>query len=263
VLSDGVIVVAYREGRDLWPAIKLSPERFAALARDAGVSDDGLSVCAGDFFLACAAGDGDAGALRAIEERYLARLPVRIRRLGSSPASIPDIMQMVRLRLFSGEAPRIRAYNASIPLEQWIKVIAIRTAISAHRKELSASAAEAAAPEALVRSSTDVATTLMKEQHKRELESAIVRLFTQLTPRDRTVFRLHVLQGLSIDKIAKAYGVHRVTVGRWIWNAGEIVLDGLRRHFADQLGIVPAEFDSLARLMRSRLSIDVRRLLED
>jgi RNA polymerase sigma-70 factor (ECF subfamily) len=227
------------------------------------MSEDGLSGCAGDFFLACAAGDGDAGALRAIEERHIARLPARIRRLGSSAASIPDILQMVRVRLFSGESPRIRAYNASIPLEQWIKVIAIRTAISLHRKESAASAAEAAAPERMVRSSVDAATALMKREHKRELESAMVRLFTQLTPRDRTVFRLHVLQGLRIDKIAKAYGVHRVTVGRWIWNAGEVVLDGLRRHFADQLGIVPVEFDSLARLMRSQLSIDIGRLLQD
>lgn len=262
MLSDAQIELAFRDACNTWPAIELSRERFASHARDADASEDGLRAWPGDFLLACAAGDGNARALRVIDERYIARLPRRIRRLGSAADAIPDILQLVRARLFSGPAPRIRAYNATAPLEQWIKVIAIRTAIDVHRQE-PRTIIDGAIADAFGYTESDAGTALMKREHKRELEGAIARLFVKLSPRDRTVLRLHVLQGMSVEKIAKAYCVHRVTVARWIWNAGEIVLDGLRRHFAEQLGIVPTEFDSLARLMRSQLSLDLGRLLHD
>jgi RNA polymerase sigma-70 factor, ECF subfamily len=225
------------------------------------VTSDGLRQWGGDVYLACAAGAGDHAAVRAIEERFIARLPARIRRLGAAGERVGDILQTVRERLFSGAVPRIRAYNGAGPLEQWIKVVAIRTAIDQHRSDKSIPRVEAAWLETIAPSEADASALMMKVEYKREMEAAIRELLPQLSARDRAVLRLHVLEGVSVEKIAASYGVHRVTVARWVWTAGETLLDALRARFRDRFGIVPGEFDSLARLARSQLSVDLAALL--
>src|SRR5687768_4903358 len=127
--SDSEIRAAYEEGKRRWPGIAVASEELERMLRETGVTLEGMRQWPGDLYLACAAAQGDATAIRIIDERFVARLPARIRRLGSKQEAVADVLQTVRQRLFAGAAPRIRAYNASGPLEQWIKVVAIRTAI--------------------------------------------------------------------------------------------------------------------------------------
>jgi RNA polymerase sigma-70 factor (ECF subfamily) len=253
--SEIAIDEAFCEGERCWPDVVLSRQRFGEMVREMDASAEGLAQWGADLFLACAAASGDGAAVRHIDERHIARLPGRIRRLGASADRVPDVLQAVRERLFVGPAPRILGYNARAPLEQWVKVVAIRTAIDMHRQEVAAPRVEAQWLSALGGNDSDPATALMRQEHKVACEQAIREQIGLLSQRDRTVLRLHVIEGVSVDKLAASYGVHRVTVARWIWNAGERVLDGLRRHFQERFGIVPHEFDSLARLMRSQLSL--------
>jgi RNA polymerase sigma-70 factor, ECF subfamily len=162
--------------------------------------------------------------------------------------------------LFSGAAPRIRAYNGAGPLEQWIKVVAIRTAIDLHRADQSIPRTEAAWLETVTPPDGDISALMMKVEYKREIEAALREETAKLSPRDRAVLRLHIVEQLDIEQIATIYGVHRVTIARWVWTAGEALLDGLRRRFHERFGIVPREFDSLARLARSQLSVDLTAL---
>ena len=260
--SDGEIAAAHREAEQLWaPDVSVSIERFGDMVCGAAVSTVGLNQWGADLYLACAAGNGNPAAVRVIEDRFIARLPARIRRLGAASEKVNDVLQTVRERLFAGPAPRIRAYNGAGPLEQWIKVVAIRTAIDLHRTDQSIPRVEGAWLETIAPHDGDASSLMMKVEYKRELESAIRELVPTLSPRDRAVLRLHVVEGVAIEKIAASYGVHRVTVARWVWTAGETLLDGLRARFREKFGIVPHEFDSLARMARSGLSIDLAGLL--
>jgi RNA polymerase sigma-70 factor (ECF subfamily) len=260
--SDSEIAAAYRAAAQLWPDISVPLERYVEMLQSAGVATENLRQWGGDLYLAYAAGVGDHAAVRAIEKLFISRLPARIRRLGSATDKVSDVLQTVRERLFSGEVPRIRAYNGAGPLEQWIKVVAIRTAIDLHRTDQSIPRIEGAWLQTVApRDDADVSALMMKAEYKRELELAIQELVARLSPRDRAILRLHVVEGVSIDKIAASYGVHRVTVARWVWTAGETLLDGLRGRFRAKFGIVPPEFDSIARMARSQLSIDLAGLL--
>jgi RNA polymerase sigma-70 factor (ECF subfamily) len=259
--SEKEIAAAHDEARRQWPDVMISLSRFVTLVADAGVTSDGLSQWGNDVYLACAAGAGDHAAVRVIEERFIARLPARIRRLGAASENISDVLQTVRERLFSGNLPRILAYNGAGPLEQWIKVVAIRTAIDLHRTDKAIPRAEGAWLETVAPRESDASALMMKVEYKREIECALRELVAQLSARDRAVLRLHVVEGVSIEKIAASYGVHRVTVARWVWSAGETLLDALRARFRERFGIVPGEFDSIARLARSQLSIDLTALL--
>jgi RNA polymerase sigma-70 factor (ECF subfamily) len=260
--SDAEIIAAHTEGTTIWPDVVVPFEDFNRMLRDTNVTSDGMRQWPGDLYLACAARHGNARAIRIIDERFVAGLGARIRRLGSKPEEIADVLQAVRERLFAGDAPRIGAYNANGPLEQWIKVVAMRTAIDTHRKEATVPRAEAAWLEIFTAAASDASVLLIRTEYKRELETAIQEQVATLSAHDRAVLRLHVIEGVSIEKIAASYGVHRVTVARWVWKAGESILDGLRRRFNDRFGIVPQEFESLARLARSQLSLNLRDLLE-
>jgi len=259
--SENDIAEAHRAAAKLWPDISVSLDRYVEMLHSTGVATHNLQQWGGDLYLACAAGAGDHAAVRVIEERFISRLPARIRRLGSATDKVSDVLQTVRERLFSGDVPRIRAYNGAGPLEQWIKVVAIRTAIDLHRTDQSIPRIEGAWLETVAPRDADVSALMAKVEYKRELELAIQELVGRLSPRDRAILRLHVVEGVSIEKIAASYGVHRVTVARWVWTAGETLLDGLRGRFRDKFGIVPPEFDSMARMARSQLSIDLAGLL--
>ena len=245
----------------MWPLIALSHERFSSRASELRVPQAGLESWAGDFYLACAASDGDSAAIRIVDESFIGRLVGRIRRLGSSADDASDVLQAVRERLFSGARPRIRAYDAGGPLEQWIKVVAIRTAIDRHRVESRARRPVGEPGDANGTGSPDPADTLFKARYRAEFATVLRTQIALLSERDRSVLRLHLLEGVSIDCIALARGVHRVTVARWIWNAGEVLLEGLQSYFKERYGMVPSECESLAHLIRSQLSLDLPRLL--
>jgi RNA polymerase sigma-70 factor (ECF subfamily) len=263
VLSDPEMRAAYDVGRTACPSVSLSWKSFQTSAGDGHVDHRNLPAAAADFYLACAAGEGNAKAIRIIEDRFVPQLSRRIKRLGTPVDKLPDVLQTVRERLFTGLAPRIRAYNGAVPLEQWIRVVAGRVAIDLHRREAASSLSEAGLAELLLWRGPDAAELVMKGEHKKELESALRTELLALSSRDRTVLRLHAVEGVSVEKIAVMYGVHRVTVARWIWTAGEAVLDGLRRRFRDRLGLAPSDFDSLVQLVRSQLSVGLEEVLNE
>jgi RNA polymerase sigma-70 factor (ECF subfamily) len=254
---------AYEAGKSVWPGVGLGLEEFAARAREVVVSEDGLLSWPGDFYLACAAGAGDAAAVAAVDARFVTPLSGRLRRLGSRTDDLPDVLQAIRERLFAGPRPRIRAYNASAPLERWIKVVAVRAAIDLHRSEAATRRGAALLVDEPPAIAADPATDFTRQRYKTEFERVLRMKLCELPPRDRTVLRLHVIDGVSIEKIAVAHGVHRVTVARWVWKAGEIVLEGVRRHFKEQHGMVSVECDSLVQALTSQISLSLAHLLQE
>jgi RNA polymerase sigma-70 factor (ECF subfamily) len=257
--SDDAIELAYLEGKRAWPTLAAPWQRFAEMVLASAPPEDKLSLHAGDLYLACAAGDRDRQAVEIIDRDLIAPLRSHLRRFASSAE---DMLQVVRQRLFTGAHPRIATYAPIAPLRNWIKVVAIRAAIDYQRAEqarqtpsdpLAASLIQAGGP--------DAATVAMKRQYKGELEAALRSELAVLSQRDRAVLRLHLVDNVSVERIAIMYGVHRVTVARWIWKAGEDLLAALRAHFRDRFRVLPPELDSLAALLQSEISLDLPQLL--
>jgi RNA polymerase sigma-70 factor (ECF subfamily) len=73
--------------------------------------------------------------------------------------------------------------------------------------------------------------------------------------------RLHVVGGLTLERIGAMYQVDRSTVSRWLADARRALLDHTERALRDRLGVAPAEFASMARLLTSQLEIDLPELL--
>jgi RNA polymerase sigma-70 factor (ECF subfamily) len=108
---------------------------------------------------------------------------------------------------------------------------------------------------------TDPAIRLAKELHRRDLSQAIGEAMAALSPRDRTILRHHVLDDLSSEQVGVLYGVHRVTVRRWLNRIRDELLSGTRKALARRLGLTPGEADSLMRLVQSQVDVSLERFL--
>lgn len=254
-----------QEARAAWPAILLPDEVFATYA--------GARVCnAGnledldwaELYLACACGRGDPHALRAFDQHYLREVPGAVAHVGLARSDVDEIVQEIREKLFvarAGETPRIDTYAGGGSLHGLVRVMAVRAAISLTRRHKR----ESRDPEDELLRLPSVAPDPELDSAKRELRehfaAAFERAVTELTPRERNLLRMHLLDAVTLDQLATSYGVHRVTITRWLVKARHALLSATRRQLEARVGGPIGELDSFVGLVKSRLDLSFRRLL--
>ena len=64
---------------------------------------------------------------------------------------------------------------------------------------------------------------------------------------------LFTKEGVSLEGLARAYGIHRATIARWLATARADVLERTRQALSRLIGARPDEIDSLLRAARSQL----------
>ena len=75
------------------------------------------------------------------------------------------------------------------------------------------------------------------------------------------MLQLHFLEGLSASAIGAMYKVHGRTVQRWILDAREQIVVGVRARLKEKLQVSDSQLDSLVGALRSQLDLSIRRLL--
>ncbi|HSR97492.1 MAG TPA: sigma-70 family RNA polymerase sigma factor [Kofleriaceae bacterium] len=251
----------HARGRAAWPGVELDIATFSA--RAANQLDDGPfdDVRADDLYLAIACAARVEQAVIAFDKHYVASLAPVLIRHGQDRAAAADVVQAVRVRFLVGDAdrgPKIAEYNGRSSLAAWLRVAAIRTAVTAFRKHRRETAIDDVA---IVARSCHPDIGLLGMQLGSELEAAFRSSFAALAPRERNLLRFQVLDRLAIDRIAALHGVHRVTAARWIARARKELSDGVRRQLQDRLGIDREELDSTLRQIASQLELSRRWLL--
>jgi RNA polymerase sigma-70 factor (ECF subfamily) len=88
-------------------------------------------------------------------------------------------------------------------------------------------------------------------------QTAFRAALATLTPRDRVLLRMNVLDGLTIDQIGALQGVHRATAARWVDRARETLSRQIRREFMKKLGADPFEAEELLQWMQSRIELSL------
>jgi RNA polymerase sigma-70 factor (ECF subfamily) len=102
----------------------------------------------------------------------------------------------------------------------------------------------------------DYAKEIYRQAFKRAFEAAL----RTLPDRERTLLRQHYLDGLSIDKLASLYRVHRATAARLLVRARVRVLEATRAQMMSQLDVRSQDLDSILRLIRSQIEISLHDL---
>jgi len=213
---------------------------------------------ADDLVLAADCLAGQPAALARFERDEIAQLGTWLARRRLPPADVDEVLQQLREKLLTGEHPRLRDYAGRGPLRAWLRAAALRTAHNLRRTPATRATVEIPA-EALVDVGADVELLALEQRHADTLKRAVQVGLATLETRHRTMLRLHLLDGLSLDEIGRLYGVNKSSISRWLGDARAQVLDAIRRELAAT--IAPSDLGSLVRVLRDRIDLSLTRVL--
>ena len=264
---DSALQALDRAGREAWPEVPLSAEPFASHIADrvrmrSDVVEAISSMHAADVFLACACSCAIPVALSVFERSQLSRVPDLVRRIDSSAAFADEVTQVMREMLLvpaHGAESGIAAYSGRGALSNWVRIIAVRTALRLRREQRSAGTSLES--EAELPGTFDPELDYLKLRYRGAYEEAFHLALASLPDRDALLLKLHYVDGLNIDAIGALYGIHRSTVARWRTEVRRRILASTREHLQGRLSLTESEFDSLVALVRSQLVVSIRSAL--
>lgn len=223
-----------------------------------------------DLYLACACAEGNPGALLAFERHYLALLPGMLAHLREPLASVEDVCQQLRARFLvrtPNAPPKITSYSGRGPLRTWLRVSAVRDVLCIRRGPqggfeggCGASAGDVfKLPPSL---HGDPELEHIKRLYRCEFHQAVVDAFAGLSDKDRDLFRLSVIEGLSTPAISRLYQVNQSTISRWLTSAKQRVFDETKALLQRRLRLSPGEFESILRVLNSQIDVSLSRILK-
>jgi RNA polymerase sigma-70 factor (ECF subfamily) len=255
-----LVASVVRAGREAWPAVGYTEAQLAAWLAAGGVGEAQVRAHGRDLFLAAACAEGDPGAVAALETELIARVPEYVARFHLSPDALDDLRQRVRVRLLTGDRPRIGDYRGHGPLGAWLRMCAIRTALNM-RELMAAERAHGDSWHMLSGLDPSLDQLLDRQRHRSTLKEALEAALASLEPREKTLLRMHFIEGLSIDGIGLVFRVHRATAARWLVALRGKVLELFQDRLAVDLGARKSEVQSLVRLLRTEIEASVSRVL--
>jgi RNA polymerase sigma-70 factor (ECF subfamily) len=251
---------AYERGQAAWPTIELDRTVFETHIKRLEADDEHAE----DLFLTCACGEGNEAALRIFDSRFLAQVPRLIARADASPAVAEEVQQALRAELLVAPPegkPRIAGYAGRGSLVGWLRVAAVRQVHRLKRRKLDRAPAEDALVARLVAVEPNAEVALIRARHGAELATALRAAVAALPPRERSLLKLHVLDGLTIDDLCGFYDVHRATVARWIVKLKQQLFDEATQQLKQRLAIDTSEVESLCRALGSQIDVSLAGLM--
>ncbi len=259
---------AWVAASERWPGMSVTAADLRAhltqLHGDNATVDHLATLALSDVMLACACLQGDRAALRAFDEAILQPLRNKIRSIVGRDDDAEDVLQRVRVRLLVGEGtapvPSLRGYQGRGSLAAWVRVSASRLALNAVRD----GARRADWCDELVNrvvAPDDPELDFLRTRYRDVLANAIRSAILDLTPAERALLHLSGVHRVSIDRVAVLQGTHRATAARQIRRAKDKLALRARAHVHAQLRAAPATVDSLERLLRSQLDMELAPLL--
>lgn len=246
---------------------------WAELARcvPEGVDDEGVAdaleqMHTVDLHLAFACRCEDSAALARFEREHMAGLGPAVARVDSSSAFVDEVKQQLRTKLLVGDGegpPKIAHYTGQGPLGTWLRVVAVREALSSVRAERRRALVSDEPLMGIEASATGPELGALKEQYREHFQVAFRDALGQLEPAQRNLLRLHYLHGLSIDELGRLLDLHRSSAARRIAKTRQDLLSSTRRGLLTRLEVGRQDFDQLMGLIASRLDLSIERFLAE
>jgi RNA polymerase sigma-70 factor (ECF subfamily) len=258
---EGKLDQLYARGRAAHPALGLDDESFVThLAKCGARVDDALTpLHAEDLYLACACLTGNLLAVASL--RDLGR-PVVVRylnRIGSARLIADDVEQRLwdAVLVGSPQGPKLATYSGRGPLGSWIGVSAQRIALIELRHEQAEIRARHEVKAGHHLTGDDPEMAAIKDRFRDQFQDAVGAAIGTLEDREKTLFRMHLVDGLTLETIGKVYGVHQTTIFRWLSAARHRVIDEAKGLLRASLPVSSAEFNSIARLLLSEADLSI------
>lgn len=265
--DDARIEVFLERARGVFPNLRVSRDAFVEyLSRHAAhaeaLAHEGDEALL-ELYLAAGLDASVPAAARAFEERYLAPLGASLGRLGLSSTELDEVKQRVREKLLvkvGSQPPRVEQYAGRGRLAGLMQVVATREALTMFRKSRREAPLAEDSQAGSIAEAWDPGLEMLKGRAREAFRAAFAQAVRSLEPRERNLLRLHLLGGVTLEQLAKLYGVHRATVVRWLAAARERVLDDTKKAIGAELGLRGGELESVMNAARSRLDLSVEHL---
>lgn len=252
-----------RDAAHAWPRLSAPAEGFAEHVRARLPAEDPQGALAemrgADLFLAFACMVGDEEAWRELDRGCLSKIPDWVARIDRTPAFADEVRQRLCEKLAQGEhggPGKLAQYTGKGPLWAWLRVVAIReahTMVRGGKKSVDADDATLRAP------GLDPELELLKRRSADTFKQAFAEVLACLPDDDRSVLKLHYLDGLTIDEVGKAFRVSRASAARLIAAARERIVKRVERTLRDRLGPHAPGAHSLLALVQSQFDLSVAR----
>jgi RNA polymerase sigma-70 factor, ECF subfamily len=265
-LDDEPLEILADRARAAHPTLPFDPARFAALLASRLGPSDGpeelTALHAADLHLADGCGRGHAAALRAFEQLHGADIDLAVAKSGGRGVSRDELRQLFRDKMFVAERdrpPRIQSYGGRGALRSWVRVAAARLVVDLARR---AEPVYATPDEELARRlpTDDPEVAYLRHAYGDALPAAFETALGGLSVRQRNLLRQRFLHGLTADRLATMYGVHRATVFEWLGDARAALTKELRQALATR--VPDHQLESVVDLLGSHLELSVRRMLD-
>jgi RNA polymerase sigma-70 factor (ECF subfamily) len=257
----------YETASATWPAEWVPRKVFIAYVLERvghGVGDEQPPPAAiAALYLACACVRGVAPALEAFESHCVPTIQRAGGRVGLRSDQVSELVQRLREDLLvgrAGAAPSLGKYGGRGDLGGWLRVTATREAIRMKKRADGSGDSEIDRLEARA-TGDDPELSYIKALYRDAFRAAFRVAALGLDAREKKVLYQHTVEGMNIDELGAAHGVHRATAARWIQSARENLFAGVRRELAQKLNVSPKELQSIIRLVESHLEVTMKRLL--
>jgi RNA polymerase sigma-70 factor (ECF subfamily) len=252
-------------GAEAFPALEPAPTAIEVLVRARlaeGLPPEQLRAHAAELALGAACASHAPPALAILDRTYIAKVSdiLAARRLPEH--GVDEVRQTVRERLLAGEPPYVTGAVGRGSLASLVAVIATRAAVDWLRARARTAERHDAepAPDELV-ATGDPARDHLRARYRGEVKAAFEAAVAELEPRERTLLRLHLVDRLTIDDLARLYQIHRATAARQLDRARERVASTTRRLLGRTAGLHGDELRELGTLVTSQLDLSLSRVL--
>src|SRR6185503_15846473 len=171
---------------------------------------EATAVHAEDLYLACA---GLLGHERAVQKLRRVHRPVVIaylRNIDRAPAFVDEVEQRLWDAALVGSAatpPKLATYTGHGALAGWVGIVAQRIALSMRRHENAGERAVAGAAAQAALFVQDPELAFIKGRMRTDFQRALSQALGTLEDRERMIYRLHLIDGLTVETIARMYSV--------------------------------------------------------
>lgn len=174
---------------------------------------------AGDMYLAASVLGGSTGAISAFEQHCLRPAQAALTKMGLARSSFDDVLQVAREKLLlPTEHPRLIDMAGTGDLRAICRVVVVRSGLNMLRAMRPTEELEDNHIASHLATRDDPGARAEQKDATQLLTDSLRVAVAALSPRDKTLLRLHVFHRLSIDELGRMYDVHRATAARWITN---------------------------------------------
>lgn len=264
-----IVGEAYDLACTRWPGIAYSPEAFS---RDIASLDlqEPVAERLAELYLVRACLAKDAAATEHFEHTFLRSLVGTIVRDEPQQQHAQEVLEQLRVALLFGAEdgqPKLLGYGGRGSLAGWLRVVASRVSKNHRRGRRRAEVRDVAFSrpmrEEQQRPTGFAELDLLRAQYAPLFHEAFTQALEGLDARSRTMLRMSLLDGTSIEGIGTVFGVHRATVHRWLSDTREALLTRTRELMAAKLGRDHNDLESVFQLVGSAMDGSVRRVLSE